>query len=98
MVCRRSEVDDLLNTMLVKVFPKRSSAGGGKEEGAQGEDALGSFTGPWHAAAAEAGFDEGSAGGFGDAAADGHGGTDAVIHPRHVVGEVGGGGLQYFDA
>lgn len=76
------------------MFPKRSPAGGGQEQGAQGEDALGSFTGPLHAALAEPSFDKGFAGGFSHAAADGHGHglRGAVVHPLHVVLEVGGGG------
>lgn len=56
--------------MLVEVFPERSPAGGGQEQGAQGEDALGSFTGPLHNALAEPRFDKGFAGGFGHAAAE----------------------------
>ena len=98
-MCRRADVDKMLDTMFVNVFPERCPAGGGKQQGAQVKDALGSLAGPFHAAAAEPRFDKGFTGGFGHAAANrhGHGLGGAVVHPLHVMGVVGRGGFEGFD-
>jgi len=69
-VCRRADVDKMLDAMFINVF---RPAGGGKQQGAQVKDALGSLTGLFHAAAAEPRFDKGFTGGFGHAAANRHG-------------------------
>ena len=57
--------------MFVKVSPKGGPAGGGQQKGAQSDHRLGTGASPLHATAAETRCDQGFAGGFGHAAAEG---------------------------
>jgi hypothetical protein len=70
----------------------------GFDEGAKAEDILSPCRGPAHAGAAQALFDQGFAGGFGDARADGIACSSIapIIHLVQVIGKIGDGGLKLF--